>query len=532
MGVLLEPIVAVRGDEPAVVDERTTTSWRELDERVDRLVHALRDRGLQEGDRVVALLGNQVELVELSLACASGGWILVPLNWHWVAPEVAYVLGDAGAAAVVVDGRFVDVVVAALRDAPVGVRVVVGDASGEGSSGAVPEGFEVWSDVVASASTAPVEDPTKGGPMFYTSGTTGHPKGVRSTLTSVGGPPELLTLMAHSLGPTIGVQPIGSDGHVPAVQLVCGPSYHSAQWVFALFPLLCGATVVFQHRFDAAGVLDLVDAHGVTNVHLVPTQISRLLDLPEDVRAGFDGSTLRSVLHGAAPCPPSVKRAAIEWWGPVVTEYYGGTEGGFLAVIDADEWLERPGSVGRPLPIVEVRIVGDEGEVLDVGATGEIWFRNLLGSDFEYHNAPEKTASAHRADGFGTLGDVGHLDEDGYLFLSDRRIDMVVSGGVNIYPAEVEGVLAAHPAVADVAVFGIPDDEMGESVHAAVALRGGVTWGRETETDLDRWCREQLAGYKRPRSYEVHDELPRNEAGKLSKRTLRAPWWEGRDRSI
>jgi len=524
VGVLLESIVAVRGDEPAVVDERSTTSWRELDERVDRLVHALRDRGLGEGDRVVALLGNQVEFVELSLACATGGWILVPLNWHWVAPEVAYVLEDAGAAAVVVDRRFVDVATAALEVVSVGVRIAVADDP--------PEGFERWSEVVRSGASGPVDHPTKGGPMFYTSGTTGHPKGVRSALTAVGGPAEMFILMAHSLGPTIGVVPIGADGHVPAVQLVCGPTYHSAQWVFALFPLLCGATVVFQHRFDAAGVLELVDSHGVTNVHLVPTQISRMLDLPDPVRSAFDGSTLRTVLHGAAPCPPSVKRAAIEWWGPVVAEYYGGTEGGFLAVIDAEEWLERPGSVGRPLPIVEVRIVGDDGEVLDVGETGEIWFRNLLGSDFEYHNAPEKTASAHRADGFGTLGDVGHLDEDGYLFLSDRRIDMVVSGGVNIYPAEVEGVLAAHPAVADVAVFGIPDDEMGESVHAAVALRPGASWGPEMESALDLWCREQLAGYKRPRSYEVHDELPRNEAGKLTKRTLRDPWWEGRDRSI
>jgi long-chain acyl-CoA synthetase len=532
VGVLLEPIVAVRGEEPAVVDERSTTSWRELDERVDRLVHALRDRGLTEGDRVVALLGNQVELVELSLACATGGWVLVPLNWHWVATEVVYVLEDSGAAAAVIDERFLDVAELALAAVPVGVRILVTEAPVDGRSDSAPTGFETWSDVVASGSADPMDDPTKGGPMFYTSGTTGHPKGVRSALTSVGGPAEMLTLMAHSLGPTIGVVPIGSDGHEPTVQLVCGPTYHSAQWVFALFPLLCGATVVFQHRFDAEGVLDLIDSHGVTNVHLVPTQISRMLDLPGTVRSAFDGSSLRTVLHGAAPCPPSVKRAAIEWWGPVVTEYYGGTEGGFLAIIDADEWLERPGSVGRPLPIVEVRIVGDDGEVLEVGRTGEIWFRNLLGSDFEYHNAPEKTASAHRSDGFGTLGDVGHLDEDGYLFLSDRRIDMVVSGGVNIYPAEVEGVLAAHPAVADVAVFGIPDDEMGESVHAAVALRRGVVWDRETESALDRWCREQLAGYKRPRSYEVHDELPRNEAGKLTKRTLRDPWWVGRDRSI
>jgi len=521
--VLLEPIVAIRGDEPAVIDERSVTGWRALDEHVTRLAHALLDRGVSEGDSVVALLGNQLELVELSLACGTIGCVLVPLNWHWVAPEVAYVLADADARALVVDERFLEVAAIALDERPVGVRIVVGGPVGD---------FEAWDALLASGSTDPLVSPVKGGPMFYTSGTTGHPKGVRSALTAVGGPPEMLTLMAHSIGATIDVPPVAGGDVDPRVQLVCGPMYHSAQWVFGVFALLCGATVVLQHRFDAEGVLDLVDAHGVTNVHLVPTQISRLLDVREDRRSAFRGDTLTTVLHGAAPCPPSVKRAAIEWWGPVVTEYYGGTEGGFLSVIGAEEWLERPGSVGRPLPIVEIRIVGDDGAVLAAGETGEIWFRNLLGSDFEYHNAQEKTASAHRHEGFGTLGDVGHLDGDGYLFLSDRKIDMVVSGGVNIYPAEVEGVLAAHPSVADVAVFGVPDADMGESVHAAVALRAGVGWSPELEAGLDRWCRDRLAGYKRPRSYEVHAELPRNEVGKLAKRSLRDPWWEGRDRSI
>jgi long-chain acyl-CoA synthetase len=339
----------------------------------------------------------------------------------------------------------------------------------------------------------------------------------------------MLTLMAHSIGPIIDVPPAEAADRV---QLVCGPMYHSAQWVFGVFSLVCGATVVLQQRFDAAEVLELIDRHGVTNVHLVPTQMRRLLDVEPERRQAFDGATLRAILHGAAPCPPSVKRDLISWLGPKVTEYYGGTEGGFLSIITAAEWLERPGSVGRPLEIIEVAVVGPDGERLGPGETGEIWFRNLLGSDFEYHNAPDKTATAHREGGFGTLGDVGHLDDDGYLHLSDRKIDMVVSGGVNIYPAEVEGVLAEHPAVADVAVFGIPHDEMGEAVHAALVLRPGHGWDGDLEADLDAWCRERLAGYKRPRSYEVHDELPRSEAGKLAKRTLRDPWWAGRERSI
>ena len=522
--MLLDALRELRGDAPAVVDARGAATWVELDDHVTRLVHALRDRGLEPGDCVVAMLGNQVELVELSLACGTGGWVLVPLNWHWVPREVAYVLADAEPAAVVVDGRFASVVAEAVAQVPVGVRIGVGDDR--------PEDFESWDELLASGRSDPVEDGVKGGPMFYTSGTTGHPKGVRSALTAVGGPPEMLTLMAHAMGPALGTPPVGPDDDEFPVQLVCGPTYHSAQWVFTVFTLLCGATVVLQHRFDAAELLELVDEHGITNLHLVPTQMSRLLDLPDERREAFDGGSLRSVLHGAAPCPPSVKRAVIEWWGPVVTEYYGGTEGGFLAVISAEEWLERPGSVGRPLPVVEVRIVGDDGCELAPGETGEIWFRNLLGSDFEYHRAPDKTAAAHREGGFGTLGDVGHLDEDGYLHLSDRKIDMVVSGGVNIYPAEVEGVLAEHPAVADVAVFGIPDDDMGESVHAAVSLRSGRSWDESLRAELDEWCRANLAGFKRPRSYEVHDELPRVEAGKLAKRQLRDPWWVGRDRSI
>jgi len=520
---LLADIVAARGDEPAVIDERGATSWNVLDDRVTRLVHALEDRGLRVGDTVVAMLGNQVELIEVTLACAHGGWLMVPLNWHWVAREVAYVLTDSDAAAVVVEERWADVMTHAMIDAEVSrvrCRLFAGD-------GPMPSGFERYDDALASASNAELIDPQRGGPMFYTSGTTGRPKGVRSALSAIGGPPEVLMLIAHTVAPTIGVEP--GDR---IVQLVCGPLYHSAQWAFGLFALCCGATLVLQHRFDAEEVLALIDEHGVTNVHLVPTQMIRLLELPDDVRAGFDGSSLVQIIHGAAPCSPSVKRRMIEWVGPKVTEYYGGTEGGFISLISAEEWLERPGSVGRALTVVEIVILGADGEVLGPGQTGEVWFRNLLGSDFEYHNAPEKTRDAHRDGGLGTLGDIGYLDEAGYLFLSDRKIDMIVSGGVNIYPAEIEAVLGDHRAVADAAVFGVPDEEMGESVHVALVLRHGHVWSDALADELAAFCRERLAGYKVPRSFEVHDGLPRSEAGKLAKRTLRDPHWVHRDRAI
>lgn len=523
MTAVLAESVARRADEPAVIDARGTTTWAELDQRVTRLVHALRDRCLQTGDTVVAMLGNQSEFLEVTLACAHGGWLLVPLNWHWVPREVAYVLADADARAVVVDQRWASVMadaLAAVEPPAPATTLLVGDAD-------LPDGFERYEDALRSGRADEIDEPQRGGPMFYTSGTTGWPKGVRSSLSAIGGPPEVLTLIAHTMAPTIGVTPGGRD-----VQLVCGPLYHSAQWAFGVFALCCGATVVLQHRFDAAELLTLVDRHGVTNIHLVPTQMMRMLDLPEATRAAFDGSSLQQIIHGAAPCSPSVKRRMIDWVGPIVSEYYGGTEGGFLALIDAPAWLERPGSVGRPLPIIEIVVLGADGEPLEPNQPGEIWFRSLVGTDFEYHKAPDKTEAAHRAGGLGTLGDIGFFDDDGYLYLSDRKIDMVVSGGVNIYPAEIEGVLAEHPAITDAAVFGVPDDEMGESVHAALALRTGHPWSDDLRSELDTFCRARLAGYKVPRSFEVHDALPRSEAGKLAKRQLRDPWWAGSDRSI
>jgi long-chain acyl-CoA synthetase len=260
--------------------------------------------------------------------------------------------------------------------------------------------------------------------------------------------------------------------------------------------------------------------------------MSRLLRVEPERREQVDSSSLRSILHGAAPCPPAVKRAMIDWFGPIVTEYYGGTEGGFIARISAEEWLERPGSVGRPLEVVEVLVVDAEGRRQPPGEPGDLYFRSLLGSRFEYHNAPDKTEAAHLEPGVATLGDIGYLDDDGYLFLSDRRIDMVVSGGVNIYPAEIEAVLVGAGPVVDAAVFGVPDEDMGEAVRAAVVLRDGAVWDEATEAQVIEHCRSKLAGYKCPRSFEVDDALPRSEAGKLLKRELRDPWWADQARRI
>ena len=362
--------------------------------------------------------------------------------------------------------------------------------------------------------------------MFYTSGTTGFPKGVRSVLTTVGQDPALFDLIAQSFSGLLGLP---RDG----VTLLEGPAYHSAQWVFSIFPLLgMGSTLVMRHKFDAAELIDLIDRYAVTNLHLVPTQFSRMLKLSDAVRSGFVGSSLVTVMHGAAPCPVAVKRQMLDWWGPVVSEYYGGTEGGFLTTITGEEWLARPGSLGKQTSMVELMIVAEDGHRCVANEAGQIYFRNLMGSDFEYHKAPEKTAAAHLEPGVGTLGDIGYLDDDGYLFMSDRKIDMIISGGVNIYPAEIEAVLVAHPSVADAAVFGIPDDEMGEQVKAAVELIEGAVASDELAAELIAHVREHLAGYKAPKTVDFEDALPRHPTGKLYKRLLRDPYWEGAGRTI
>ena len=317
------------------------------------------------------------------------------------------------------------------------------------------------------------------------------------------------------------------------VTLLEGPMYHSAQWVFSMFPLVGkGSTVVMRHQFDPAETLDLIDRYEVTNVHLVPTQLLRMLKLPESVRASFDGSSLVVAHHGAAPCPPAVKRSMLDWWGPKVTEYYGGTEGGFLTMISGAEWLERPGSIGKALATIDLRVLDDDGHECPANTSGQIYFKSLMGNDFEYHNAPEKTAAAHSSDGYGTLGDIGYVDDDGFVFLSDRKIDMIISGGVNIYPAEIEGVLVTHPAVTDAAVFGVPDDEFGEQVKAVVELVEGVEPGDDLARDLIDHVREHLAGYKAPRTVDFSMHLPRTPTGKLLKRQLRDPYWEGSGRTI
>jgi len=512
MAEILSSFADARGDEVALADERGVTTWRQLDERVDRLVHALRAAGLAPGATVALLMGNRREFFEVLAATAHAGMLAVPINWHWAPDEIAYVLDDCAAPLLVVGDRFVDLAgeALALAASPPALTLVAGDPPPGASYGS----YE------AALDEAPAGEPSdqrEGGVMFYTSGTTGRPKGVRRALPAQTGM-ERARMMGFGFAMTMGVPAGGRT-------LLCGPLYHSAQWAFSYLPLCSGSTVVMRHKFDPAEVLELIDRERITNVHLVPTQMVRMLRLPDEVRAAFDGSTLAIAMHGAAPCPHDVKRRMIEWWGPKLVEYYGGTEGAVISLLSSEEWRERPGSVGRPLAMVEVAIADEEGRRLPIGETGHIYLRNTMAADFEYHGEPAKTRDAHLEPGMFTMGDLGRLDADGYLYLSDRRTDLILSGGVNIYPAEIERVLHEHPAVRDVAVVGIPDEEFGERVLAIVEVEPARLGDPTFEDELARHCRERLAGYKVPRLFELRDALPRTESGKLSRRALRDPWW-------
>jgi long-chain acyl-CoA synthetase len=503
----------------AIIDETGERSWAELDARANRLINGLRALGLRAGDVIAVYAGNRREYYEIMAAAGHAGLLYVPVNWHFTPDELAYVLANSGAKVLFADVRFIATATAAIeQQATPTLRARI-------AIGAPAPGFDEYEAFLAASDAAEPAEQTLGGPMFYTSGTTGRPKGVRSTASTTSAPVDAMRMMSAGLTSLLSIPPDG-------VTLVCGPVYHSAQWAFSYLPLLAGSTVLMRHRFDAAEVLDLIDRYGVTNVHLVPTQFHRLLHLDEPVRKRFSGASLSAVWHGAAPCPPEVKRRMLDWWGNVVHEYYGSTEGSIVTTVRGEEWRARPGTLGQPSPMVEVRILRDDGTRADAGESGRIFVKNRMGSDFEYHNEPEKTAQVHAEPGVFTFGDVGYLDAEGYLYMSDRAIDMVISGGVNIYPAEIEAVLMTHPAVKDAAVFGIPNDEFGEEVKAAIELEAGTEQSPALAEALIRHCREHLAGYKAPRSVDFHESLPRHETGKLYKRLLREKYWEGTGRKI
>ncbi len=520
MSTLTAPLATTRGDDLALADDSNTLTWAELDGRVNQLIHAFRDAGIGAGDTISVVAGNCNEWFEIAFACACSGITFVPVNWHFVAREIAYILEDSGSKAVICGAQFLDDTAKALDDER-GSAIELALVIGAPTMGR----FRNFDEFVTDGSPDEPVEQSFGGPMFYTSGTTGNPKGVRGSMSNMpaGSDPAIWQLIGGGFANLV-------DG--VGITVLCGPFYHSAQWAYSFLPMIVGSATVMQHKYDSAGVLDLVDRYHATNIHLVPTQMKRMIDLPDDVKASFDGSSLQLVLHGAAPCPPLVKQAMIDWWGPVITEYYGSTEGSVITMIDAEQWMAKGGSVGPPMPGKEIIVVGDDGARLGPNESGTLYFRDAMGMDFEYHNASEKTTEVHLEPGVFTTGDVGYLDDDGYLWLSDRKIDMIISGGVNIYPAEIEGVLAGHPLVGDAAVIGVPNEDFGEEVKAVVVPNDGVAGDDDLRATLGAYCRENLAGFKVPRSIDFVDELPRTGTGKIQKAKVRAPYWEGRERQI
>ena len=482
----------------------------------NRLVHALRGLGLRAGDSLAVILPNCREFIELYLAAGQAGFYLVPINHHLVGPEIAYIVKDCEAKVVFAHERFAPAAIAAVEelDYPKEACFAVGDISGFASFAALKDG---------QPATLP-EDRTAGAVMNYTSGTTGQPKGVRRPLSGAD-PDQAYLGFGSGMLLLFGLQPQDDNVHI-----IGSPLYHTAVLTFGGGAIHLGHTAVLMDKWTPEGMLALIERHRVTSSHMVPTQFHRLLALPEEVRTKYDVRSLRHMIHAAAPCPPDVKRGMIEWWGNTVDEYYAASEGGGT-IVSAEEWLQKPGTVGKPWPISEIAIFDDDGNRLtEPHQIGTVYMKMASGN-FEYFKDKEKTQK-NRIGEFFTVGDVGELDEDGWLFLRDRKIDMIISGGANIYPTEIEAVLLAHPRVGDAAVFGIPHDDWGEEVKAVVEPADGVVAGADLEAEILEYCAGRLAKFKTPKSIDFTTEMPRDPNGKLYKRKLRDPYWEGRDRAI
>lgn len=478
-----------------------------------QVANGLLQLGLVPGSTVAVALPNGAPIFELFLAAMQCGFYITPLNIQLTAPEMAYVLEDAGA-----DVFFASAVCGeASREAAERAGLDAGRCFGTDVD-APFQNFGEWK--TAQPSSRP-EKRSAGQMLQYTSGTTGRPKGVRRALQH-SDPDEQVHLYSQQLA-RFGIQPGGDNAHL------CGsPMYHLAALAYSWFSLHWQHRIVLMEKWQPEPCLAAIAEQRVTTVQMVPTQFHRLLALPDEVKRAYDTSSLTHVLHAGAPCPVDVKRRMIEWWGPVIYEYYGASEGGGT-LVTSEEWLERPGTVGKPWVGADIRIYDDEKQLLPAGEVGNVYLK-LLG-EFEYGGDARKTADA-RIDDYFTAGDMGYLDAEGYLYLCDRKSEMVISGGVNIYPAEVEAALLQHPAVGDVAVFGIPDPEWGEQLKAVVEPTAGTSADAALAEELLEHCARELAKYKRPRSLDFAEALPRDPNGKLYRRKLRDPYWQGKTRNI
>jgi long-chain acyl-CoA synthetase len=500
--------------KPAIImaSSGKSVSYAELDQASNQVAHLLRDAGLKAGDVIALMLENSAEFFELAWGAQRSGLYFTCLSTKLLPDEIAYTLKDSGAQMLFVSPNLAQAANEALsaQHHPITTYSVGGSVLG----------FDDYESARDEMPKTPIADESAGADMLYSSGTTGRPKGIKVALT--GAPIDAPNAFLMLCQAVYGISP-------DSIYLSPAPLYHAAplRWCMAAHRL--GGTVVVMEKFEPEAYLENIERYKITDSQLVPTMFVRMLKLPEAARTAYDLSSLKMAVHAAAPCPVAIKQQMMDWWGPVIHEYYAGTEGNGFCTIGPHDWLKKPGSVGKAL-LGELRIADEEGKLLPAGESGTVFFAN--GPQFEYHNSPEKTAESRNAHGWSTLGDVGYVDEDGYLFLTDRKAFMVISGGVNIYPQESENVLVTHPRVADVAVFGVPNVDFGEEVKAVVQPMDMADATPEFEAELLAFCRASISHVKAPRSIDFMAELPRHPTGKLYKRLLRDTYWAGRESKI
>ncbi len=492
-------------DKPAIIlhPSGTVVTFAELEARANRLAQRFRKAGLRAGDTVAVILENNEHIHPVMWAARRSGLYYAMINTHLTAAEAAYIIDNSGAKAVIGSRATREVCEGLADHLPAGLPELLMMADGDLA------GWQRYPDCVADEPDTAIDDELEGDLLQYSSGTTGRPKGIRRPLRAIS-PAQAPNVLSALL------QAIGMTGD--AVYLSPAPVYHTAPCLWSMSALAMGATVVVIEKFDPEQMLDCIQRHGVTHGQFVPVMFVRMLKLPEKVRDSYDVSSLQRVIHAAAPCPVEIKQQMIDWWGPIVDEYYSSSEGAGITFISADDWMKHPGSVGKPL-LGEAHILDDDGEDVPAGQAGQIYF-DVGGAAFEYHRDPEKTAQSRDKHGWVTVGDVGYLNDEGYLFLTDRRHHMIISGGVNIYPQEAENLLVTHPRVLDAAVFGIPDAEMGQSVKGVVQTVDPADATAAFADELVGWLRERLAHYKCPRSISFEARLPRTDTGKLYKQEL------------
>ena len=498
-----------------MAESGASMTYAELEDHANRLSHLFRSSGLQPGDHVAFCFENRVEYFAVAWGAHYAGLYYTALSSRLTTAEMAYIINDCGAQAFITSPYKAEQAVALADQMPnVRIRLALGGAI---------DGYDDYEPTVSQYPAEPLADRSEGQDMLYSSGTTGRPKGVKVPRPDVplGSASPLLMLMLMLFEVKEGCRYLS-----PA------PMYHAAPLRFCMAVMRAGGTVVAMERFDPEAALAAIEKYQVTTSQWVPTMFVRMLKLDQAVRDKYDVSSLDAAVHAAAPCPKAVKEQMIEWWGPVLHEYYAGTEGNGFCYTNSADWMTHKGTVGKPIN-GEVHICNDEGDEVSVGEEGTIFFGS--GSDFEYHNDPEKTEGSRHPNGWSTLGDVGRVDEDGFLYLTDRKAYMIISGGVNIYPQEAENILTMHPAVTDVAVIGVPNEDFGEEVKAVVQpvqMPADDAAAKALAQELIAYCREQLADVKCPRSVDFRDELPRHPTGKLYKRLLKDDYWAGHESRI